>query len=651
MYVYTFPHLLYKVRLMTRRLGLFFIVLALVLPGVATTAPFVAAAETELTIKLKPVSRLKLKQGVPFKFKIVLNNPSTTGTSAEVLLGLQPADRSSDLVTFDRYVLYVAPGQSRKVDVSVVSSQWFKQKGRFRLSATSGPAIKPIVYEVAPPPVRVPRFRDVTDRVGLSTQHEAEVICDDYSAGAAWADVDGDGDQDLYLPHQERSAQLFINEGGTFVDRADEAGVANGGSEGIAASFADYDNDGDPDLYAVNSGDSRLFRNDGTGAFEDVTAEAGVPATGPSSSAAWGDYDNDGFVDLYVPSWGNCNNPGYVYTTDYLYHNQGDGTFVDRTSLLHETGTTLGAGFQASWFDYDGDRDVDLYLGNDYGGPQPKPNVLWRNDGEREDGSWAFTNVSQTSGMGISINTMGTGLSDYDRDGDIDVALSNIKATRLMNNQGDGSFRDVAEVARVGRPAQQAQQLSITWGLAFYDFNLDGWEDLYVAGGSLGQEGRPEPQRNATFANIGRGKFVDLSTPSGADDPGISRGVAFTDYDGDGRVDLYVVNQGGEPRLYRNVTGKKNRRWLMVDTVGSLSNRDGCGARLIAKLNKNTKMVREVYCGSTSLGSGSDPFVHFGFKGKYLRVLPRLSVRWPSGKTQVRKNVRLNRTIRIKEPS
>lgn len=612
-------------------------------------APVTAvSAESDLIVRLKPIGVLKKKQGLPFRFKAVLKNPGSTGVTTELIFHLAPTESSAESLPFTRYALYVAPETTRSVDLSVVSSQWFAQRGNFAVSVDAQVPVKPLIYKVTRPPVRIPRFIDVTEQVGLTTEHQATVICQDYSAGAAWADVDGDGDLDLYLPHQERTAQLWMNNDGSFVDEATQRGVDNAGSKGIAAGFADYDNDGDPDLYVVNSGDSRLLRNDGAGNFEDVTAEAGVPATGPSSSVAWGDYDNDGFLDLYVPTWGTCTDEGYIYTVDHLYHNEGDGTFTDQTALLHETGTTLGAGFQASWFDYDNDGDVDLYLGNDYGGPQPKPNVLWRNDGRRDDGSWAFTNVSRDSGMGISINTMGVGLSDYDRDGDVDVALSNIQATRLMNNMGNGSFEDRAVEALVARPAQRAQQVSITWGLAFYDFNLDGWEDLYIAGGSLGQEGRPEPQLNATFANIGRGRFADFSAPSRADDPEVSRGVAFADYDEDGRVDLYVVNQDGNPRLYRNVTGMRNSHWLMVDTVGTSSNRDGCGTKLIAKVDRTTKLSREVYCGSISLGSGSDVPVHFGFKK--IETLPRLKIVWPSGNKQVLRNVTLDRLIQVTEP-
>ncbi|MDQ3982154.1 MAG: CRTAC1 family protein, partial [Actinomycetota bacterium] len=314
---------------------------------------------------------------------------------------------------------------------------------------------------------------------------------------------------------------------------------------------------------------------------------------------------------------------------------------------LETTGSTTGAGFQGAWFDYDRDGDVDLYLGNDYGGPRPEGNYLWRNDGRDGDG-WRFTNVSVASGTALHMNTMGIGVADYDRDLDLDMALSNIEATALMRNVGDGTFRDVAGRAGVGRPNQRVREKSITWGLAFADLNLDGWEDLYVVGGSLAQENRPEPQPNATFANLARGSFADLSAVSGAADEGVGRGLSLADYDRDGRVDLYVVNQGGRPILYRNVTPTGSRHWLEVDTIGSESNRDGCGAVLIATLGR-VKMMRQVFCGSVGLGGGSDPVVHFGL-GRADRV-DSLRVLWPSGRVQRLRDVEADRLLVVEEPS
>ncbi len=233
-----------------------------------------------------------------------------------------------------------------------------------------------------------------------------------------------------------------------------------------------------------------------------------------------------------------------------------------------------------------------------------------------------------------------------DRDLDLDMALSNIEATALLRNGGDGTFRDVAARTGVARPNQRVREKSITWGLAFADLNLDGWEDLYVVGGSLAQEARPEPQANAVFANTG-GRFADLSAPSGAADDGVGRGLSLADYDRDGRVDLYVVNQGGRPLLFRNVTPRSGRHWLEVDTVGSASNRDGCGATLVATVG-SAKLLRQVFCGSVGLGGGSDPVVHFGL-GRAERV-DKLRIVWPSGRVQTMRDVAGDRLLVVEEP-
>lgn len=238
-----------------------------------------------------------------------------------------------------------------------------------------GPSGARLAFAVNEPTVVVPRFQDVTAQAGLETEHRVTSTCDSLSAGAAWGDVDGDGDLDLYLPRQVGSARLWINEGGRFVDRALEAGADNAAARGAAAVMADYDNDGDTDIYVSNDGPNRLYRNDGSGRFKDVAVAAGVANAGPSAGVAWGDYDRDGFLDLYVVNYGRCGQE-IEFSDDVLYHNEQDGTFSDQTALLHATGSTRGLGFQASWFDFDNDADLDLYLANDNGPILPYRNAL-----------------------------------------------------------------------------------------------------------------------------------------------------------------------------------------------------------------------------------------------------------------------------------
>ena len=249
------------------------------------------------------------------------------------------------------------------------------------------------------------------------------------------------------------------------------------------------------------------------------------------------------------------------------------------------------------------------------------------------------------------MNTMGIAVGDYDRDGRLDLALSNSYSNVLLRNRGDGTFADMAKRARVARTYQQAGEHGFTWGLEFADLNLDGWEDLYVGAGYLWALGwlpgeHPYVLRNEVFVNDRHGAFLDLSAPSRADDPGTTRGVAVGDYDRDGRLDVFVSNQDGQSRLYRNVTPRGRNHWLEVKTVGTVSNRDGCGARLTLTV-RGGSLVREVLCGSTSLSSGRDEVVHFGLGTARAFTL---RIAWPSGRTSVYRRLRPDRLVTVVEP-
>ena len=520
-----------------------------------------------------------------------------------------------------------------------------------------------------PPGVVTPMFDDVTGFAGLATVLPPSA-CGEFAAGAAAGDVNGDGDVDLFLPGRGDAAQLFIGNGsGYFVDQAEAAGVASVGTMPAGASLADYDNDGRPDLFVFGDRGNRLFHNVGNG-FVDVTVGSGLEGGGNATSAAWADFDGDGRLDVFVTYYGRCGPFGissFSYGKSLLYRNDGSGRFTDVTYLLERgAGKTDGAGFQAAWFDYNDDGRPDLYLGNDTLGEHPEPNHLWRNDGKGPDGEWRFTDVSAESRTGYRMNTMGIGIGDYNRDLRLDLALSNMEPNRLLRNEGDGTFDDVAETAHVGSPMMGGMMghamgdmmehssteggvmamgaMPTTWGTAFYDFNLDGWEDLYFAAGSMDN---PVAMANQLFVNRGNGRFADLSMESGAADQSTSRGVAFVDYDRDGRMDMYVVNQGAMPRLFHNVTPYDRTHWLEIDTVGTVSNRDGCGARVVARVD-GAELLREVMCGSTSFASWSDPTLHFGL-GEHDTV-SELRIRWPSGRTQVLRDVPADRLLRIEEP-
>jgi hypothetical protein len=602
-----------------------------------------ASAAPPVTVRLTPAKgSTSVARGMPFAVRTTARNPGSEVETVKVVLTVGPSGGAST-VDFAAWDVTVPAGGSARTVESVTTGHWFADEGSFSVTASIGgqPAGPPLAFDVGAPTAVPPLFEDVTAASGIHTTIGGP-ICVRYGSGAAWGDVDGDGDLDLYVPRHDRPAQLWINDGfGHFADEAAARGVLDEGSIGVGASFADVDDDADPDLYVVNDGPNRLYRNDGAGHFTDITAAAGVGDAGSGPSAAWGDYDGDGHLDLYVANYRTC---GVQAEPDVLYHNEGDGTFTDQTALLG-VGTTLGAGFQAAWVDVDLDGDADLYLANDFLHEiNERGNRLWRNDGSDGQGGWRFTDISADSGTGFLMNSMGIGVSDYDGDQDLDLAISNVGPTALARNNGDGTFTDVAPAARVDRPSQDARNPSITWGLAFADLNLDGWEDLYVASGPLVTPSAPLP--NEVLVNDGTGKFLDLSAGSGADDPGTSRGVAFADYDRDGRMDLFVVNEAGESRLYRNVTPTTGH-WLEVDTVGAADTRDGCGALVHVTVGGGT-MLREVLCGSTSLASWSDPTVHLGLGDA--TVADEVVIDWPSGLQQVLTDVPADQVLTVVEP-
>lgn len=618
------------------------------------------AEAAEIQISLEAVDGVsQVSQGKALHFDALYVNDSGISQTLDVTFDLVEI-ASGRRQPVERWTEVVLAGSNALFRGRIASSTWFAEEGAFRIEVRSDdPDVtsQPLSFEVVRSRTPVPRFKDTTSQVGIDSTLGGWT-CGNWAAGAAWADVDLDGNLDLFQPRRDLPSHLWMSNGKTFVDEAAARGVDGAGSSGVAlgAVFADFDNDGDQDLYVNVDGPNRLYANDGTGTFEEIATAAGVADDGPSQSASWGDYDSDGLLDLYVTNHARCTIGDLVYFDDHLYHNEGDGTFTDQTALLNVEGATTGAGFQASWFDYDDDGDVDLYLGNDFYGPSGNkyPNVLWRNEGLGVDGQWRFVNISRETGTGLPLNSMGLGVGDYDRDMDLDLAVSNIRAPYLFNNDDGHRFFNRAKEAGIARDRHDAASIAITWGTEFFDANNDGWLDLYFASGRLneGEFDLPQDyQPNELFTNAHDGTFLDHSAPSGANDDESTRGVALADFDRDGRVDLFVVNLEGSPRLFRNVTPRGERHWLEVDTIGRSSNKDGCGARLILKPRKDkpARLLRQVFCGGTSLATGSDSVVHFGVNN-IEGPLYKLVIEWPSGKRQVKKWIRADRLIAIREP-
>ncbi len=497
-----------------------------------------------------------------------------------------------------------------------------------------------------------PIFRDVSAAVGISASHRGlwdpdEALQGYLAIGQAWGDYDRDGWLDLYVTGNLEPNALYQNDGtGRFSLSAYSPLLSLPGVPSGGAVWADYDNDSWPDLYVVNYGANRLFRNEGGAGFSDVTAAAGVGDTGKGTSAAWGDYDNDGWLDLYVTNWScfpECDPVDFSTQQDRLYHNNGDGSFTDVSATL-DYALTLGAGFVPTFVDYDGDGDQDIYVVNDKL-KNEIGNVLWRNEGAG-CGHWCWTNASPNSGADLLINGMGVDASDYDNDGDLDLYITDMVYTMyLLRNDGAGAFENQARAAGVAINLGPDQ--GVGWGAVFFDYDNDGWQDLYVAATEYFQT-FPElevsfmnARADALFRNDGRGAFQDVSAGSGIDTLLPTLGVAYADYDNDGDLDLVTGNWNSGYRLYQNQGSDK--RWLTLDLRGAADvNRDAVGTRVYLTANGSTQM-QTVRIGA-GLGGNNQLPLHFGL-GEALTA--DLRIVWSNGAECSFSAVPANQRLRI----
>jgi hypothetical protein len=514
------------------------------------------------------------------------------------------------------------------------------------------------------------RFDDVTASSGIRFTHSfgAEKLgslVESTGAGCVWFDYNNDGRPDLYVvsgrplpggmhpyplrkpPETPPHNHLYRNDGGgKFTDVTEQAGVAGDGFA-FSAMAADFDNDGHTDLLVNSYGHVTLFRNRGNGTFEDVTAKAGLDVKGWALAASWLDYDRDGCVDLFIgryvkfdPTYRSYyaadNYPGpldYPGDSNLLYHNSCRGTFTD-VSEKAGIASFKGRAMSVTAADFDGDGYPDIYVSND-----KTENFLFRN---KRDGT--FEEIALEAGAafgqnGESTSAMGPVFFDMDHTGRPALWVSDSKYNRLLKNTGKLPLQDVTSPAGISQ--QTAQYTS--WGTGAYDFDNDGLRDIFIFHGGLIHM---VPQEHSLFRNLGGGRFEDVSSGGGPffDLKTVGRGACFADYDGDGRMDAFLVNLGGPGQLLHNVS-PGGAHWLMVNLTGVKSNRDGIGAVVEVTAGGVTQRAERV--SSSGYLSQDDWRLHFGL-GKAARV-EKLTVAWPSGVRQVIENVAADQVLTVTE--
>ena len=519
-------------------------------------------------------------------------------------------------------------------------------------------------------------FVDVTDEAGLRFRHTSGAVGQKYmpetlGAGGVWLDVDDDGWQDIVLvnsttwPGQSTSgthAMLYRNNGdGTFDDISSGSGV-DIPLYGLGGAAGDFDNDGRTDLYLTALGQNRLLRGQGDGTFVDVTDTSGTGDPGFSTSALWFDYDNDGYLDLFVTNYvewtpeidlyctldgetkSYCTPESYQGQSSTLYRNLGNGTF-ENVSMPAGVSNPSAKALSASMFDVDSDGWMDLFVTND-----TQPNQLFRNQG---DGT--FEDIAVVSGVafseaGIARAGMGVDAADYDGSGHPSLIIGNFsnEMMALYHNEGNGLFIDEAPRSELGR----ATLLTLTFGCFFFDYDLDGWLDVFAANGHVAddveqvQSRVTHAQRPQLFHNAGRGRFEEIVEQAGnaLQQPMVARGAAYADFDNDGDLDILITSNGGAPRLLRNDGGNTNNL-LRVKTVGTESNRDGIGARVEVTTGgqRRWQMVKT----GSSYASQSEVPLTFGLGDQMSVELMR--VVWPSGQVDEVTGIAANEFLVVEE--
>ena len=514
-------------------------------------------------------------------------------------------------------------------------------------------------------------FTDVAGQLGLHFTHDNAArgnyyLPEEMGPGAAFLDYDNDGDLDIFVTGggaivddgPTQSCRLFRNDSGRFSDVTE---IANAGVAGPAygVACADYDDDGDVDIFISRLGPNALLRNEGNGRFVEVAQELGLADDGFGASAAFLDYDRDGRLDLYVANYVRwtegaetpcytilgiqdyCNPQVYnAPSSDKLYRNLGDGLFED-VSDTAGIGSEAGNGLGVLVSDFDGDGWPDIYVANDQ-----TPAFLWHNNGDGTFDNRALLAGCAYDARGVAISVMGVAGADIDGDGDIDLIVANIhdQMNLVLRNDG-GIFQDVSSF--MGMAAWSIP--STAFGVVIFDQDHDGRIDGFFANGDVNLSTNPQSSTSPyaqpdQFVRFDGTRFVDVSAASGMTLIDVGRAVAKGDYDNDGYLDLLVTNNGGPLRLLRNNNSNANA-WLIVDARTGPSERAAIGAQVRATVGHRT-FVREIRPQHSYLSS-SDPRAHFGLASA--SRVDRLVVDWVDGTQSVLVDLDVNQVLVIRQ--